>query len=212
MHRIRSVITLLLTAACLLATTGPAAAADEFEAFLKPLFAESCVQCHGEDQKVKGKVNLYKIQSAKQLMANPKLITEMIDAIDAYDMPPEDEPELDEDERLKLLSTLKTMLREATAGQDVVADVQVRRLNRFQYNNSLRDIFKLQKDVFALPEKMMVRHDHYLTKPQPKMPDSVKVSRLPVEKKQPAGFVGVHAYPKDLRALHGFDNQSNQLT
>ena len=212
MHRIRSVITLRLTAACLLAITGSAAAADEFETFLKPLFAESCVQCHGKDQKVKGKVNLYEIQSAKQFMADPKLITEMIYAIDAYDMPPEDEPELDEDERLKLLAMLKTMLREATAGQDEVADVQVRRLNRFQYNNSLRDIFKLQKDVFALPEKMMVRHDHYLTKPQPKMPDSVKVSRLPVEKKQPAGFVGVDAYPQDLRALHGFDNQSNQLS
>ncbi len=212
MHRIRSVITLRLTAAWLLAITGSAAAADEFETFLKPLFAESCVQCHGKDQKVKGKVNLYEIQSAKQFMADPKLITEMIYAIDAYDMPPEDEPELDEDERLKLLAMLKTMLREATAGQDEVADLPPRRLNRFQYNNSLRDIFKLQKDVFALPEKMMVRHDHYLAKPQPKMPDSVKVSRLPVEKKQPAGFVGVDAYPQDLRALHGFDNQSNQLS
>jgi hypothetical protein len=201
---------LLLTTACFLTTAEPAAAADDFTDFLKPLMAENCVKCHGKE-KTKGKVNLFEIKSAKQFMENPTIIRDMIGAIDAYDMPPDDEPELKDSERLKALATLKTMLREATAhGDGEVADIRVRRLNRFQYNNSLRDLFQLKKDVFLLPEKTMTRHGNYYARPTGKMPPKVSVSSLPKNAK--GGFAEVRPYPKDLRALHGFDNQSNQLT
>jgi hypothetical protein len=111
------------------------------------------------------------------------------------------------------------MLRDATRGK-TAARSPVRRLNRFQYNNSVRDLFQLKQDVFALPEKLMTRHDNYLIRPAESalaesamaanMPDSVQVashSLNPV-----LGLQGVSAFPKDLRAEHGFDNQANQLT
>ena len=137
-----------------------AQAADEFEQFLKPLFAKSCVKCHG-GEKVKGKVNLKKIASAKQFLAKPKLIQELIEVIDAVDMPPEDEPQLTEAQRAQLLATLKAQLRVATAGVKT-RHSRVRRLNRFQYNNAIRDLFGLNRDVFGLPEKLMTRHGNYL--------------------------------------------------
>ena len=71
----------------------------------------------------------------------------MIEVIDALDMPPDDEPELDAKVRTKLLATLKTMLRQSTSG-DEMKRVQVRRLNRFQYNNSVVDLFQLKLDVW----------------------------------------------------------------
>ena len=112
-------------------------------------------------KEVNGKVNLEAIATADQLRGQPALIKEMIEVIDANDMPPEGEPELDEESRTRLLATLKTMLREATS-DEAVRRVPIRRLNRFQYNNSVKDLFQLKLDVFELPEKLMTRHDNYL--------------------------------------------------
>ena len=124
-------------------------------------------------------------------------------------MPPEDEPELNEEVRTKLLATLKTMLREATTGKQA-NQARIRRLNRFQYNNAVKDLFQLKMDVFELPEKLMTRHEDYLHAPSGKMPDKVSVVSLSL--KPTAGLREVNAFPKDLRASHGYDNQANQLT
>ena len=61
-------------------------AADEFDQFLKPFFTKNCVKCHG-GEKVKGKVNLKEIANVKQFLVNPELIKELIEVIDAADMP-----------------------------------------------------------------------------------------------------------------------------
>ncbi len=180
--------------------------ADEFDQFLKPFFNKNCVKCHG-GEKVKGKVNLKEIANDKQFLANPELIKELIEVIDAADMPPEDEPRLTEAQRANLLATLKTELRAATATAKG-EHIPIRRLNRFQYNNAVRDLFQLNRDVFPLPEKLMTRQTIYLN--APKMPDRVNVRSLTLN---PAdGLREVKAFPKDLRASHGFDNQANQLT
>ena len=180
--------------------------ADEFDQFLKPFFTKNCVKCHG-GEKVKGKVNLKEIANVKQFLANPELIKELIEVIDAADMPPEDEPQPKPAERTHFLASLKTMLRTATDGVAAKQN-QIRRLNRFQYNNSVRDLFRLNRDVFALPEKLMTRQTIYLS--APKMPDHVNVRSLTLH--PDAGLREVKAFPKDLRASHGFDNQANQLT
>jgi hypothetical protein len=180
--------------------------ADEFDQFLKPFFTKNCVKCHG-GEKVKGKVNLKEIANVKQFLANPELIKELIEVIDAADMPPEDEPQLTEAQRANLLASLKTELRAATATAKG-GHIPIRRLNRFQYNNAVRDLFQLNRDVFALPEKLMTRQTIYLN--APKMPDRVNVRSLTLN---PAdGLREVKSFPKDLRASHGFDNQANQLT
>ena len=195
---------LLLAFACI--TT--ALAADDFDKILKPLFAKNCIKCHGE-KKVKGKINLKEITNAKQFLSKPKLIKELIGVIDMADMPPEDEPQLTKAQRTKLLTTLKAQLRVATAGVESKPS-PIRRLNRFQYNNSVRDLFQLNRDVFGLSEKLMTRQGNYLNAASKKMPDRVNVTSHALKPKP--GMQGVRAFPKDLRASHGFDNQANQLT
>jgi hypothetical protein len=101
------------------------------------------------------------------------------------------------------------MLRKATAGNEARPN-QIRRLNRFQYNNSVKDLFQLKVDVFKLPEKLMTREGNYLHTGTNKMPDRVNVASFALNPK--AGLSEVKSFPKDLRASHGFDNQANQLT
>ena len=182
--------------------------ADEFADFVKPLVAKHCLKCHG-GEKVNGEVSFKSITTAAQFLTQPALINKMIDAVDSNDMPPEGEPPLDEKTRARLLATLKTMLRDATVGKER-APSPIRRLNRFQYNNSVRDLFQMKLDVFELPEKLMTRHDNHLHPAAKKMPDKVRVASLALNPK--AGLREVKAFPKDLRAEHGFDNQANQLT
>ena len=133
----------------------------------------------------------------------------MIEAVGANNMPPEGEPELDDDDRNKLLAHLKLMLRQASTRTDV-SRIPIRRLNRFQYNNVVNDLFRLDRDVFELPEKLMTRHENYLHAVPSQMPDTVEVASHAL--KPQAGMRDVKSFPKDLRASHGFDNQANQLT
>ncbi|MDE0821431.1 MAG: DUF1592 domain-containing protein, partial [Opitutales bacterium] len=198
----------LLALALLWSAGGGRAVADEFSSFLKPLFKQNCIKCHG-GEKTKGKVNLREIETTAGFLGKPGLIKEMIEVIDAGDMPPEDEPQLDPGEREKLLAALKVHLAKSTSGNKLKR-TQIRRLNRFQYNNSIRDLFKLNRDVFVLPEKLMTRESNYLRDKTGRMPDRVNVSCLSLKPRP--GLKDVQAYPKDLRASHGFDNQANQLT
>lgn len=197
---------LLITCAIAVSTTN--CRADDFDSFLQPLFQQHCIGCHGNEE-ANGKVNLQAVVTAKQFLEQPALIKGLIDVIDANDMPPEGETPLDDDVRVKLLNALKQSLREATAGR-TAARLPIRRLNRFQYNNAVRDIFKLNRDVFSLPEKLMTRHSEYLSAATDRMPDRVSVASHSLNP-QP-GLKDVNAFPKDLRASHGFDNQANQLT
>ena len=184
------------------------AQAGDFETFIKPLVAANCVKCHS-GKKPKGEVDFKAIASSEQFLANPSLIKEMIDVLDANDMPPEDEPALDPGARTKLLATLKTMLRQAAA-KAKTPPTQIRRLNRFQYNNAIKDLFQLNRNVFPLPEKLMTRQGGYLNSESGKMPDKVNVASLALNPKP--GLSKVRPFPKDLRAAHGFDNQANQLS
>lgn len=190
------------------ATLSSTSRGDDFDGILAPLFKQSCVDCHGNEE-ANGKVNLQQISSSKQFLAKPELIQELIQVIDANDMPPEGETPLKDDVRSKMLVTLKRMLRQATEGQ-AIQRLPIRRLNRFQYNNAVKDLFDLKRDVFSLNEKLMTRHSNYLIATSNRMPDRVNVASHALN--PPAGLIGVNAFPKDLRAAHGFDNQANQLT
>lgn len=181
----------------------------QFDSLLKPLFAQHCIKCHG-GEKTKGKVNLKEITSFGHLQTNPKLLKELVEAVDSYDMPPEGEPEIPDDRRDELVASLKAMLREAAEVNPEDQRVQIRRLNRFQYNNTVRDLFRLNRDIFALPEKLMTRHSNYLDPDSRKMPEKVEVACHSLS--PPAGMREVKSFPKDLRAYHGYDNQANQLS
>ncbi|MEI6234803.1 MAG: DUF1588 domain-containing protein [Planctomycetota bacterium] len=192
-----------------LATICPRAAAeDDFDTAIKPILAASCVKCHCKE-KTKGKVNLDEIKTEAQLLANPKLIKSIMEAVEAVDMPPETEPPLLEKSRTDFLAALRQMLRVSAANKDPEQQ-QTCRLNRFQYNNSIRDLFQLKTDVFRLPEKLMTRQGNYLVSKSPAMPHHVDVACHALN--DGGGLKDVEPFPKDLRAQHGFDNQANQLT
>lgn len=182
------------------------AQAEPFADVIQPVLKDRCVKCHGAN-KTRGKINLEELGSIEQWRAKPEVIDRVIRAIDTASMPPEESPPIPPADRDRLLAALKALLADATA--NAVKRLQPRRLNRFQYNNAVRDLFALKKDLFPLTEKLMTRHTPYLQNGKSQMPDLVQVS---CDYYQPrGGLEGVAAYSRDLRASHGFDNQANQL-
>ncbi|MDE0865544.1 MAG: DUF1592 domain-containing protein [Rubripirellula sp.] len=185
-----------------------------FEKNLLPAFRQNCVKCHGQADEVMGDVNLAKLVDQTSLASDPELIQDLIQVIDLGEMPPEDEGELPQKIRGSMLQELRRQLELAVAQQDRLELAEIRRMNRFQYNNAVKDLFQLQSIVFTLPERMMREHGNYFKPASGKMPDDVKVGSRPLGKSQmiEKRLAGVAAFPQDLRAEHGFDNRGDQLS
>ncbi len=190
------------------------ASADVFTEVLQPTFEAKCIQCHGQDDKVKGKVNLLEIESQEDLFADPDLLSDILDVIDFEEMPPEDEPQLTEGKRDDVIASLEGLLVDLIGDKMVFAQAPLRRMNRFQYNNAVIDLFDLKAIVFTLPERMMREHKGYFKPESGKMDDVVHVGSRPLGKSQmiESRLVGVAAFPQDLRAEHGYDNRGDHLS
>ncbi|MBL66999.1 MAG: hypothetical protein CMO74_00900, partial [Verrucomicrobiales bacterium] len=116
------------------------------------LFKAHCVKCHGKDGKVKGKVNLLELNSAKALAAKPELLETLIGVLEDRAMPPKDEPALKEADRTQAVARLREMLASA-AKEQAFLPTPMRRMNRFQYNNAVVDLLELDRDIFQMNER-----------------------------------------------------------
>ena len=189
------------------------ASAEPFSEVLKPAFEKHCIRCHGKDGKVKGKVNLLELKSSIALTDDPEFIQDLVDVLDLQEMPPEDEPQPSDDARQQLLAELQTMLTGAIAAKST-PHTPIRRMNRFQYNNAVQDLFELKVEVFNLPERMCREYGNYFQPATGKMPNKVSAGSRPLGKSQMSErcLGGVTAFPQDLRAEHGFDNRADHLS
>ena len=187
---------------------------DAFAEFLLPAFQQSCVKCHGESGNVKGEVNLFELQHARDLAAKPELVRDIIEVLDSQYMPPEDEPPLAGKQRAALIAQLQQFLRRAVAAQNELPRTPIRRMNRFQYNNAVQDLFQLNVVVFPLPERMLREHGNYFQPQTGKMPEKLRAGSRPLGKSQmiESRLAGVTPFPQDLRAEHGFDNRGDHLS
>jgi hypothetical protein len=187
---------------------------DSFAKIITPTVQKHCATCHGANaDKLEGDLNLLTLQS-RDLHDNPELIRSLIEVLDLGEMPPEDEPPLDPKLRQRMISELRTILHAAISKQKKFPHAPVRRMNRFQYNNAVIDLFDLQCIVFTLPERMMREHKGYFKPQTGKMANVVTVGSRPLGKSQmiERRLAGVAAFPQDLRAEHGFDNRGDHLS
>ena len=195
------------------AGTAKAAATDRYTNVVSPVIQKHCVKCHGADDVVEGEVNLLDLQS-ETLTGNAELVRSLIDVLDFEEMPPEEEPQIRPEVRRELVIELKAILHASVMERKTFSRTPIRRMNRFQYNNAVIDLFDLKCIVFTLPERMMRDHRGYFRPETGKMADVVHVGSRPLGKSQliEKRLAGVAAFPQDLRAEHGFDNRGDHLS
>jgi hypothetical protein len=105
-------------------------------------FKERCVQCHGP-KKQKAKLRFDTLDWKPGDLNNLETWRAIADQLELGEMPPENEPQPTPAERAAMLKWIGPKLSAASTPEPVL----LRRLNRVQYRNTLRDL--LQVDVFA---------------------------------------------------------------
>ncbi|GAB5403971.1 MAG: DUF1592 domain-containing protein [Aureliella sp.] len=183
---------------------------------LQTLFSNHCTGCHGDDpDDLAADIDLANFSPSQSSEAGATLVKKILDVIDKGFMPPEGEPGLNEQDKALAVGNLTQILQTQISSASPTSDkTSIRRMNRLQYNNAVQDLLKLKVEVFPLRERMMRDLSGYFDPASGKMPDTVVVASRPLGKFQTMDphLRGVTAFPQDLRAEHGFDNQTDHLT
>ena len=148
-HLVR--VGLLLTAA----SVTPARAADTAAGTMperhRDFLAKNCQGCHGAE-KQKGRFRVDDLPLALADLPTAERWQKILNALNAGEMPPEDEPQPAPDAKANFLDDLSNTLvaaRRRLADQNGV--ITLRRLNRREYANTLHALLGVHVDVSPLP-------------------------------------------------------------
>lgn len=129
------------------ASLGVSALADDasadrekrFTTEVQPLLKKFCYDCHGAAT-AEADLSLEKFASAQSILEGRKHWLKAIDRIEKKEMPPKESEQINDADRTKVLDFLKEAVNAIDCGK--TADpgrVTIRRLNRFEYQNTIRD-------------------------------------------------------------------------
>lgn len=136
----------------IVAFTPSVAHATDFEGDVKPFVTKYCVKCHqGKD--ARGQLDLKSIvagNAAKQY----KSWQSVSEVLQSREMPPEDEPQPSEQERLKILDWYNHTLVKSVKPQP--AKLRPRRLCAVEYRNSMKSLFGFDLEVAIIEAEQTV--------------------------------------------------------
>ncbi len=125
---------------CLLALAASAIAQEPFAKAGTAFLAKYCTDCHGE-KKQKGELALHVFRDDVSVLKQRKTWKRILEAVVHSDMPPEDKPQPTDKEREAFVASANGVFKkfDQTAKPDP-GRVTIRRLNKNEYNNTLRDL------------------------------------------------------------------------
>jgi hypothetical protein len=111
-----------------------------FDTTIRPFLSDHCLMCHN-DTRLKGGLSLRGFRSADAVVADPDTWEKVLEKLRTGEMPPEEDPRPDPDDVLRVARWIEDTIEHAdrTAPIDP-GRVTVRRLNRAEYNNTVRDL------------------------------------------------------------------------
>ncbi len=111
----------------------------EFNDTIKPLFAEHCSSCHSGDSADAG-FNIEQFKQIDEILADHKRWKRLEHRVESREMPPADESPLSEDNFNAITRWLDETLNVADCMAINPGRVTLRRLNRTEYRNTIRDL------------------------------------------------------------------------
>jgi hypothetical protein len=121
------------------ATPAAATKPDPFAADIKPVIDKYCVACHTGPSASAG-VNLARDRSGDAVLKNRKLWESVARTVEAGHMPPQGMPQPTQEQRDLVVAWLDAAITQADCALDDPGRVTMRRLNREEYNNTVRDL------------------------------------------------------------------------
>src|SRR4051812_19962686 len=110
-----------------------------FEKDVAPLFRQFCFECHGNG-KHKGGVALDKYKDDAAILADESVWEQVMENVSTHVMPPEKKPQPSEKQRELITTWIQTAVFHCDCEHPDPGRVTIRRLNRVEYNNTIRDL------------------------------------------------------------------------
>lgn len=186
--------------------------AAPFEQDVQPLLARYCFDCHGDEENPKGGVNLERFRTTADALRDRAAWAGVLDKVESLQMPPpKDKSQPTAAERAQIVA----WVHQLAAMPDPLLGVRdpgkpvLRRLTRLEYNNSVRDLFGLEHDIFMFPERLPVQST-YFTAGMDKMPEPLNIFVREYGLKYPV-LLPDAGLPGDNRAEHGYSNRGDGM-
>jgi len=147
----RSFVPLVLSLLGALHSYAADAAHAQLDSKHRAFFKDYCLTCHNAE-KQKGKVRLDDIAFTVDSVERADLWQKVLNSINSGDMPPEDEKQPAPDAKTDFLDDLsRTLVTARGRLNDSGGNIAMRRLNRREYKNTLRDLLGVDINVRELP-------------------------------------------------------------
>jgi len=134
----------------LFATPGATAAeksgATQFHKDIQPILSEYCYDCHGDGMR-KGNVAFDEFKSDEAVLTNRDLWLNALKYVRAGIMPPNKKPKPTDAQKQELANWIKTEVFGIDPNNVDPGRVTVRRLNRVEYRNTIRDLMGVDYDT-----------------------------------------------------------------
>ena len=139
----RTVLLSLLVLAAGSVDTGAASKSSvkplSYEKQVLPLLQKYCYSCHGDGKK-KGDLALDAYKDAASAVSDPKAWEKVMQNLGSHVMPPENKPQPNPTERDLIVRWVETHVFHCDCDHPDPGRVTLRRLNRAEYNNTIRDL------------------------------------------------------------------------
>ena len=113
-----------------------------------------CFECHNTETK-EGSVDLETLSFKLDTLPSAELWQKVLNAMNEGEMPPADSPQLSDKQKADLLADLS---RQLVIARKVLSDsggkITMRRLNRREYANTIRELLGVNVEVSSLPDDM----------------------------------------------------------
>ena len=116
-----------------------AAQAVTFEQQIQPLLAKYCYDCHG-DKRQKGDLSLQSFKSLAEAQNNRATWERVLHNLSSREMPPPNKPQPTQQERDLVARWIEASVLGCDCTKPDPGRVTLRRLNRNEYNNTIRDL------------------------------------------------------------------------
>jgi hypothetical protein len=149
---------------------------QQFTNQIRPILEKSCGDCHWGDNDDAG-VNLEPFKTMDQLLDSRKLWRKVLTRVAAREMPPEDSEPLSDEEHQAVTAWVDDLLNSVDCTNINAGRITIRRLNRTEYRNTIRDLlgydylpaksfpgddvgygFDNIADVLSLPPRLMEKY------------------------------------------------------
>jgi hypothetical protein len=124
-----------------------AIAPEKLGAFAK----QYCTDCHNS-KKQKGEFNFEPLLANKDILKDKKAWQKVVEVMESHEMPPDDEKQPSLDERKDVIHWIDSVLAQSAAGEANPGRVTIRRLNRTEYRNTIRELLAVDFDPADFPQ------------------------------------------------------------